>query len=273
MRSSAFSLATWLVATVASSTAFAGVYLESTRSGGEKATPKVSKLWFDGGRMRSEAGGEKGTVAIFKNRTMYTLDAGSKSYRVIDQATVNQLGERMAEAKKQMQARMASMSPEQRAMMEKMMGQLGGAGGAPGAPAAPKRVLKNTGRTESAAGVSCTVWEASVGGKKEEEICAAKPGAIPGGNEVVATFKEIGVMLKGFTHGVGQFSRDAASQPWNDMETTNGVPVIQRDFENGKLTSETRLTTARKESVPGAQFEVPAGYTERKMSFGPAGKP
>ena len=55
MRSSGFSLATWLLATVASSTAFAGVYLESTQSGAEKATPKVSKLWFDGGRMRSES--------------------------------------------------------------------------------------------------------------------------------------------------------------------------------------------------------------------------
>jgi hypothetical protein len=268
MRSSLFPLAALLVAAVVSSTAVAGVYLESTRSGADKATAKVSKLWFDGGRMRSE-GSAPGTVAIFKNRTMYTLDAGSKSYRVMDQASIDQLGDRMAGMRKQMEAKMAGMPPEQRQKLEKMLGQMGGGG----APAAAKRTLRNTGRTESAAGVTCTVWEASVDGQKEEEICAAKAATIPGGDEVMATLKEIGVMLKGFTQSVGKVARNGASQPWLDMETINGVPIVHREFENGKVASETRLTTARKESVPGAQFEVPAGYTEKKAGFGPGAKP
>jgi Domain of unknown function (DUF4412) len=269
MRPTAFPLATLLVAALASSTAIGGVYLESTASGEGKSTATVSKLWFDGGRMRSEQGGDDGAVAIFKNRTMYTVEPKTKSYRVIDQATVGQIGERMASARKEMASRLANMPPEQRAMVEKMMGKAGGGLIAQ----APKRVLKNTGRAENVAGISCVIWEASVAGQKEEEICAAKSDALPGGDDVVKTLKEMGEMLKGFTESLGQIAHSAASSPWRDMETINGVPILQRDFENGKVTSETRLTAARKESVPGTQFEVPAGYTEKKINFGPGSRP
>ncbi len=265
MRTSLFPLMSALALALGCSAAYGGVYLESTSTGENKATPKVAHMWFDGGRMRSESA--DGTVAIFKDRTMYTLDPATKSYRVIDEATVTRLSGGMADARKQMEERMANMTPEQRAMVEKMMARAGGA--APGAPAA-KRVLKNTGRAEKAAGISCTVWEATVDGVKDEELCAAK--SFPGGDEVTKTFKEIGAMLKGFTEQMSKGSRSGATQPWRDMETLNGVPIIQRDFENGKVTSETRLTAARTQPVPGAQFEVPAGYTERKMGV-PTGAP
>ena len=260
MRSLVFPLMSLLAATFASAAAYGGVYLESTSTGESKATPKVARMWFDGGRMRSESG--SGEVAIFKNRAMYNLDPAAKTYRVIDQATIEQLSGGMADARKQMEARMATMTPEQRAQIEKMMGRAGG-----GAPA--KRVLKNTGRTESAGGISCTVWEATVDGRKEEELCAAK--SLPGGDEVTKTLKEIGAMLQGFTDQMSQMSRNRATQPWSDLQTLNGVPIVMRKFENGKVTSETRLTAARKESVAGAQFEVPAGYTEKKLDrTGPA---
>jgi hypothetical protein len=263
-------LAAAIAIPLASSSAVAGVYLESTSTDETKATPKVSRTWFDGGRMRMESG--DGSAAIFKDRTMYNLDTSTKTYRVIDKATVDRLGGRMADARKQMEEKMATMTPEQRAMVEKMMGRAGG--GMPGgAAAAPKRVLKNTGRTEKAGGISCTVWEATVDGKKEEELCAAKSGSFPGGDEVMNTLKEVGEMLKGFTEQMGKMSRNNATQPWRDLQTMNGIPIIQRDFETGKVTSETRLTAARKESVPGAQFEVPAGYTEKKMPGFAAGAP
>jgi hypothetical protein len=148
-------------------------------------------------------------------------------------------------------------------MMEKMMGQMGAA-----AADAPKRVLKNSGRSETVAGVKCTVWEVNVAGQKEEELCAAPPGALPGGDEMMKTLREVGEMLKGFTQSFGGASK--ADTAWRDMETINGVPVLTRGFTAGKVTSETRLSSARKESVPAAQFDIPAGYTEKKMDFGPA---
>lgn len=260
-----------LTSTLVATAACAGVYFESTdKNLVTAAKPVTSKMWFDGGRMRSERAhdDEDGNLTIFKNRAMYTIDTSSKTYRVIDKATVDKMGAQFAEAKKKMAAQMASMPPEQRAMMEKMMGQMGG--GAPGAAAAPTRTrtLKNTGRTETVAGIKCSVWEAAVNGQKEEELCAAEPGSIPGGDEAMKTFREIGAMLKGFTESFGARGKKSTA-PWNDLETINGVPILTRDFEHGKATSETRLMVARKESVPDSAFEVPAGYTEKKISIGP----
>ena len=197
---------------------------------------------------------------------MYVLDPKTKSYRKIDKATADQMATKLAEARKQMQAAMANMPPERRAMMEKMMGQMGGAGAA-AADQGPKRALKKTGRTETVAGIKCTVWEANVGTDKVEELCAAPAGSVTGGDEMMQTLREVGEMLKGFTQAFGSGSK--IDNEWRDMETINGVPILTRDFSGGKVTSETRLAVARKESVAAGQFEVPAGYTEKKISFGP----
>src|SRR5262249_54299497 len=98
---------------------------------------------------------------------------------------------------------------------------------------------------------------------------AAPASAVPNGDEVIQTFRDIGTMLKTLTDSFGG-GRDE-NQPWHDMETIKGVPILTREFSDGKATSETRLSAARKESVPASSFEVPAGYTEKKMNFGRLG--
>jgi hypothetical protein len=273
MRILRLSLATPLATFALCATAQAGVYLESVDKELEGSdTPTTSKMWFDGGRMRTERAAHDGTVdlVIFKDQSLYTIDTKSKSYRVIDKAAAEKMGAQVSAAKKQMEARMAAMPPEQRKKMEEMMAKLGkGGAGAmmPGAKAR-QRTLKNSGRTETVAGIKCTVWEAYEEGKKEEELCAAPPGSIPGGDDVIKTFREISAMLSSFTEKLGSHSN---SEPWRDMETINGVPILTRDFDEGKATSETRMTVVRKESVPGSSFQVPAGFSEKKMSFPAAG--
>jgi hypothetical protein len=257
----------FIVAVGLTSTAFAGAYLETTTGDpAAKQAGQVNKMWFDGGRMRTENGGRgEGAIAIFKDKAMYVLDPKTQSYRKIDKATVDQMAAKLADARKQMQAAMANMPPERRAMMEKMMGQMGGAAGA--ATEGPKRALTKTGRTETVAGIKCTVREASVGGEKVEELCAAPAGSVTGGGEMMKTLREVGEMLKAFTQSFGAGSK--MDNDWRDMETVNGVPILTRDFSGGKVTSETRLAVARKESIPAGQFDVPAGYTEKQISFGP----
>jgi hypothetical protein len=274
MRFPQLSLTTLLAACAVSATVHAGVYIENVEKELDGSTaPITSKMWFDGGRMRIERPEHEGqSLVIFKNQAMYAMDSKTKSYRVIDKTTAEKMGAQVAAAKKQMEARMAAMPPEQRKKMEEMRAKLGqgGAGGMlPGAPKAAQRSLKNTGRTDTAAGIKCTIWEVSVGGKKEEELCAASAASVPNGDEVIKTFRDIGAMMKSLTDSLG--SNREENQPWHDMETINGVPIVTREFSDGKATSETRLSVLRKESVSAASFDVPAGYTEKKLDFGKPG--
>jgi hypothetical protein len=255
-----------LLSSLAASGCFAGAYLESTDAPpGSRDTARLTRMWFDGGRMRTENGGKgEGSVAIFKNNAMYILDPPNKSYRVIDKASLDQLAARLAGVRKQMEASMANMPPERRAEMEKLLGKSGG-------DAASKRVLKRTGRTETVAHIKCAVWEANVSGKKEEELCVAAPSAIPGGDDMMTALRGVGDMLKGFSDTFGGGGK--ADNTWRDLDTVKGVPILMREFEDGKVTSENHLSVARKESVPASHFEVPAGYTEKKISTGPAKSP
>jgi hypothetical protein len=247
----------------ASTTASAGVYLESSEIElGVKPppAPEVSKIWFDGGRMRSTD--SDGDGAIFKDQKIYALDAEDKNFTVVDKAAMDRMGGQLAEARKQMEAQMANMPPERRAMMEQMMSQMGG--GAPGKKAV-KRDVTATGRTETVGGFRCSVWEIAINGVKDHEVCAAAPGSLPGGTEMLKTMREMGEMLKGLTEGLGQMAQSAATNTWADLAKINGIPILTREFENGKATSETRVSVIRSESVPASTFEVPKGYKERKM--------
>jgi uncharacterized protein DUF4412 len=275
MRISGITVTALLAGSTLSLAAHAGVYLESTdKSVGSPAEkPSVSKMWFDGGRMRTERLQPDGDsqIVVFKSQSMYMLEPKSKSYRVIDKATAERMGAQVAEAKKKMDERLAAMSPEQRQKMQDLVDKMGSKGGSAMAGLTgakpPERTVKNTGRTETVAGIKCTIWEATVNGKKEEELCAAPAAAMPGGDEIMKTFRDIATMLSSFTQS---FGGSGDNQPWRDMEKINGVPILTRDFNDGKVETEMRLTAVRKESVPGASFEVPAGYTEKKMSFGAA---
>jgi hypothetical protein len=273
MRIPRLTLTTPLAGFALCATANAGVYLESvdTELDGSDA-PTTSKMWFDGGRMRTERAEHDGDkdIVIFRNQALYTIDAKSKSYRVIDKATAEKLGSQMAAARKEMEARMAALPPEQRKRMEEMMANLGNGAAAAMMPGAKprERTLKNTGRTETVAGIKCTVWEAFEEGEKDQELCAAPAGSLPGGDEVLRTFREIASMLSSFTDKLGVHS----DEPWRDMETINGVPILTREFDDGKASSEMRLTAVRKESVPASSFDVPAGYAEKKLDFPGAGR-
>jgi hypothetical protein len=128
------------------------------------------------------------------------------------------------------------------------------------------RKVQDTGRTETVAGIKCAIWEVIEDGNKREELCSAQPGAVPGGDEVIKTFREIGATMQSFTENLGTV---ASNQPWHDMDAIKGVPILTREFSNGKPTSEMRVASVRKQAVPAAQFAVPAGYTEKKLEFGP----
>lgn len=256
---------------VASSTAYAGAYVEMAQKDldDKQAKTKTNKLWADGGKLRLDMDEGKNSV-IFKSETMYAVDHTKKQVMIIDKQTMEQVGNQMKQAQAMMQERMAQMTPEQRAQMEKVMAQHGGMGAMGGAnqPAPPPRTLKQTSRTETVNGMPCTIWEAYEADVKEEEMCVAPTSAVKGGDEVLASLKELSKMFEGLQKQMGSNMRDRMAQSWRDLDQVKGFPVMTRDFDNGKAVREQRLVTSRSEPVPAASFDPPAGYKTEKPPVG-----
>ena len=234
------------------------VLTTETRTG---KTVHVNEMRVQGGNLRADTNdADERRSVILTDKTMYVLDHNDRTYAVMDEATMRRLGGQMAQARQQMEAQMAKLPPEQRAMMQRAMAGMQGQGAAQ----APRTEYRRTARGEAAAGIACKVWEGYEAGKKTEEVCVAAASSIPGGAEMLAGMKKMGERMSKIMQSMGG-SGIAVQQMWNELSTLNGVPIIQRDFEGGRVTSTSTLKAALSETVPAASFAPPAGYKPRKL--------
>jgi hypothetical protein len=172
----------------------------------------------------------------------------------------------MNEAMAKLQEQLKNMPPERRAMVEKMMkGRMSGMGAPPPAPA-PSKVVA-TGRTGSAGGYACEVYEVSRAGVKHREMCVTGWANIGGGAGLGVVMKDMAAFTKEMMSTVTK-SMGVSGQPGNPfdfVDQVEGFPVSTRHFENGQLKSESVLESMEERSLDGSIFAPPAGYSEQKM--------
>src|ERR1700674_634344 len=178
------------IAALTTAPLFAAVRIQTENT--DLATKKVTtdQILLDSSRMRLESDDGKSMMFLTdggRNR-MVILDKARNTYQEIDEQTMNQLAQQMSGITAQMDAAMKNMTPEQRAMMEKMMkGKMPQA-----AAAAPKTVYTAKG-SGSVNGFSCTKYEGDRGGQKEAEVCAALPAQLkltPGDLQIFEKMRE-----------------------------------------------------------------------------------
>lgn len=203
---------------------------------------------------------------IMAGKVIYIVDHQDRTYHVLDEPTMRRIGGQVAAARRQMEAQMANMPPEQRRMMQEMMGRMGQAPGA--APAVPRTQYRRTARSESAAGIACTVWEGLEGGRKTDEVCVAPVARVPGGTEMLAAMRQMGENMKKLNDALGMNFGDAVDEAWAQVNTLGGIPIIQREYEGGRLTSSAVLKSMRAMNVPAASFAPPAGYRRTTLEMG-----
>ncbi len=238
--------------------------------------PVVSTIEIstEGSDSRMEVATQDGTESggmIYRGDTgeMIALDHGEKSYYVFDEASMQQMGERLSDAMKQMEEALASMPPEQRAMAEKMMKQH-----MPQAMQQPERTpatLHETGREDTISGYDCDYYEVRRDDRKIREMCVTPWDEIPGGRDIAGGmldmadfFERLAATLSKETGIVGMGDQQ---EIFAHLKELDGYPVLTREFdEAGAVTSESVLTSATTANVDPETFAPPPGY--RKMSLG-----
>jgi hypothetical protein len=238
----------------------AGAVMESVVRdlSGSGQPQKSTTTYAQGGMMRVDVK-PAGNGVIFKNDTLYTVDTQAKAYTAMDRATMKQMVDQMAPMMQQMQEQMARMTPEQRAQMEKMMG-----GNMPAMGKPKARTVRKTSRAGQAGGYACSYVEILEDGAVKTEVCVTSAAKLSGGQEFVDSALKMGAMLKD-TLSSAQGLQQMVDESTALFDQLGGIPVLTRNFANGKPVSETTVKSFKSQALPATTFEIPAGYTKREM--------
>ena len=208
--------------------------------------------------------------AIYRGdrREMIIVNPGAKSYMVMDDATVKQLGAQMNQAMAQMEQMMANMPPEQRARMEEMMK---GRGMAVGGPAAAPSEIRRTNERATHSGFPTTKYEVLQGGRKTQELWVTPWSNVDGFQEAQPVFESMAEFFNGMLSSFGRMGGPAASDSsaFTHMKELGGFPVVTQAFdESGNPTVRSTLLAVRRQTVPASDFDPPAGYQRQALPGG-----
>jgi hypothetical protein len=243
-------------------TVSAGVFVETVNRdiAAGTTTPK-QKIYVQNGFGRFMD--PEGRSSLIKGDTLYIIDDKDKSYIVMDKATMEQVAKKLNAQMEQLKQQMAKLPPEQRAQLEQVLGGAGLGG-------APRTVeVADTGKSDKVDGRACKLWDVTRDGVLDEQICVAPYSSLPGKENFSTVFGNFAKVFEEMAKSVPMLSGMMANE-FSAQVKTNGYPVRQRAYENGKLINEeTLVKTWREEAIPASLFEVPAGYTRKSLPVGP----
>jgi hypothetical protein len=242
-----------------------GVVFELEIVASSGATPRTMGTFIEGLNARMSLPGQGGqTDVIYRGdrREMLLLNHGARSYTVLDEAAMKKLGAQLGQVMAQMDQMMKSLPESQRAAMEQMMkGRMGGAA----TPAAPVEIRRTSERATHS-GFATTKYELVRSGRVIQELWVTPWSAIDGAAEARPVFESMADFFKVIQENLKQLTADASSEAYSRMREIDGYPVVGIVLdEQGKAVSRSTLLSVKRQAVPAAQFEAPAGYRPQTM--------
>ena len=215
-------------------------------------------FYTESNRSRMDQDGAEGSFSvIFLDDKFLYLDHQERNYMVMDEATLENMGEQISDAMKEMEAELAAMPPEQRAMVEQMMSnQMGGMGFSEDIPVLEIRKL-GSGRWQS---YDCALAEMLEDGTKIQEICSVDFDEVDGSGDVHESFKRMASLLNKLYDSM-PFGGEGVRNPMEMLNELDGFPVRAVDFEDGKAVSETVLESTTEKAIDAEIFELPSDYS------------
>ncbi len=201
--------------------------------------------------------GPEGTMIFLGNEFIY-VDHKEESYIVMDEAMVDDVSAQASDAMKQMEAELANMPPEQRAMVEQMMkGRMQGMMGQQKAPSAGPRIeAKGNSKWQSH---KCREYEVFQGSEKTQDICAADLDDVDGADDVIEAFRGMAAYMQEMTESMPMMSNDQVN-PGKLMSEIDGFPVHTIDYANGVATGDVSLDSVTEKDIEPDMFAAPEGY-------------
>ena len=234
----------------ATTAAAEGLYWESTTTGAG-TEPRTAKMYAMPKMMKIVLGDGKVMIMRGDQDKFYSFDPAKQTYREFGKAeiesTAKAMQDQMQAAMAQMQQKMKDLSPEQRAMVEKMLPRK------PGEAAKSAVAVRDTGETKSISGHMCRKYVATEDGKTV--LVAWTTDDVKG----FAPLRDDWVRYQNRLTSMNPMLASAASDAYAKIE---GFPM---ETEMGEIT--TVVTKVESRTTPASEFEVPAGYRKETLNL------
>jgi hypothetical protein len=224
-----------------------GLYYESETSGGMLGEKKMLSTTYLMPKMFKNVSQPDGDAVIIRmdQQKIYNVDPQAKTYSEVTFAEMEQQMKQMSatmdERMAKMEESMKDMPPEQRKMLEGMMG---GRKGSKGSEVA----LVRTGDSKKVSGLSCTKYVAKEGEKELMTIWSTKE---------VRGFESLRKDYETLTQRMMSMNPSFMKGLIDAMQRVEGFPM---ETEWGGITMTVTKVVSR--STPASEFTVPAGYTK-----------
>ncbi|MFN0157409.1 MAG: DUF4412 domain-containing protein [Bacteroidota bacterium] len=225
-----------------------GMYWESmTTTKTSDGKGPVTKYYYMPKKFKSVDEGQTAIMRLDKE-LMMLVDHEKKTYWQMTfdemESMMKDMGGKMDEAMKQMEKEMAGMDPEQRKMVEQMMGKKMGGGSQEAVE------VDKSSDTKSISGYKCIKYTLKQGDDVMATVWATKELA-----SSEAMRKELDEFAKRMSAMMPKGMENIVKKSIN---TIDGFP-IQTEMKGGSLMTVTKI---EKTSVAASEFEVPTGYTK-----------
>ena len=242
-----------------SMTAQAGVVVHMAQKGSADKAKDKSVIYAQDGFLRVDDLDEQGHVdrmTLFRDGVVWQVEIPQRTFQKFDK---NAFAALMGGRQTRMQAMLATLPPEKRAVMEARLQAMQN-----------KSIdysLADAGRSETVNSYSCEVWQMTRNGKVSAEYCVASKGSLPGGDELVNSSHKAAAIATDVVSAVPQMAQ--AVPPlfilYGKME---GFPVRVRQISGRSTPDETVLSRIEQQTLAADKFQIPQGFTETQPGEG-----
>jgi hypothetical protein len=260
---------------IATSPLFAGTLyrIENRIVGSEKT--EMTQLTVAGNDLKIHTESESEVTMIYRGTSdeIIIVDHAQETYMTLDRETLEGLAGMMSDAMRQMEAALANVPAEQRAMIEEMMqGQMSALGG--GEPKSV-REISNTGDSGKVGGVSCSWKEITRDGELDLKVCVSDWEAIDKGEDLLAAFRDMEAFYSSMLDTLSSAGGPMAAMTegfeqgfMSEMVLADGFPLMTEDYEDGEITRSSRYLGSQSVEVSAEDFAAPSGYRRNELPRG-----
>jgi hypothetical protein len=242
-----------LLASLVSLSAEAGSVLKVDSKDASGKTVPREVYYAQDGMMRIDTLDTQGSITrttLVRDGVIWEVDPRERTFTRVDTASLKQL---MGGRDSQMEAMLAQLPPEKRAVMEARMAQM------KQKAATTEYTFSDTGRSDHSGQYSCRVWQEQRNGQPFAEYCVVSASSLPAGAELETAMKKAIATTNQLVAGVPQMAKQA--EHLTRLGKLGGFPASSR-MGHGE---EHVLASAVSQSLPADKFAIPQGFTEKPL--------